>query len=258
MEQSVVVIETAAPSPKRQQGRRVSGKQPSNTGRTPLPIFYAVFGLLVVVGIVVLATRYANRTPPAASNVPIDQAVRPLSVPTGQTPEGYWYKGQADASVTVIEFGDYQCPACAVVFRQRAGEIDDDYVNTGKIKYVFHDFPLPMHPNAIPTAEAARCAGDQGQYWTMHDVLYSRQNEWKDDRNISARLKSYAGELSLDTDAFGQCLDGDRYGRAIQEAITASQRQGINGTPTYLVDEKQVDANGLRAAIDAALTAKGR
>jgi protein-disulfide isomerase len=246
------------PQAKRSPVRRVSGKGNTAARRSPLPIFYALFGLLMVVGIIVLATRYFNGTPIAASTIPIDQAVRPLSVPTGQTPEGYWYKGQADAPVTVIEFGDYQCPSCAVVFRQLEGAIDTDYVNTDKIKFVFHDFPLPMHPNAVPTAEGARCAGDQVQYWAMHDVLYSRQSEWQGDSNVNARLKSYAGELGLDTNAFGQCLDSDKYGQAFQTAITDSTQQGINGTPTYLVDGQQVDENGLRGAIDAALAAKGR
>jgi protein-disulfide isomerase len=92
----------------------------------------------------------------------------------------------------------------------------------------------------------------------MHDLLYARQGEWSDDAAVTARLKAYAGDLGLDTAAFGQCLDSGKYTQAIQEAITDSTRQGINATPTYLVDGKKVDTNGLRAAIDAAVTAKGR
>jgi len=238
--------------------RRVSGEQEAKARRTALPLVYAICGLVVAIGLIAVTVRYRNGTATTASNVPVTQAVRPLTVPAGQTPEGYWYKGRAEAPVTVIEFADYQCPSCAAAFAQLEPGIDKDYVNTGKIKFVFHDFPLAMHSNAAPTAAAARCAGDQGKYWSMHDLLYARQGEWAEDTDVTTRLKTYAGDLRLDTTAFGQCVDNGKYTQAIQEAITDSTRQGINATPTYSVDGKKVDAGGLRAAIDAAVTAKGR
>lgn len=238
--------------------RRVGEKHEGRGGRSALWIVYILGGLLIAVGIAMLVVRYVGGNPITASKITINQAVRPLTVPFGQTPDGYWYKGVAEAPVTVIEFGDYQCPSCAAAFSQIEGGIDKDYVNTGKIKFAFQDFPLPIHPNAKPTAEAARCAGDQGKYWSMHDVLFSRQSEWQGDGNVAARLKSYAEELDLDTARFGRCLDTGKYTLAIQDAIADGTQQGIDVTPTYLVDGKQVDANGLRAAIDAALTAKGR
>ncbi|HEY8596855.1 MAG TPA: thioredoxin domain-containing protein, partial [Thermomicrobiales bacterium] len=139
------------PRPQRPTVRRVSGEREARSRRATLPLVYAIFGLVVVIGLLAVAVRYRNGTPNTASNVPVTQAVRPLTVPIGQTPEGYWYKGQAEAPVTVIEFGDYQCPSCGAAFRQLEPGIDKDYVNTGKIKFVFHDFPLPMHANAAPT-----------------------------------------------------------------------------------------------------------
>jgi protein-disulfide isomerase len=246
------------PRRKRPVVRHVSNTQEAKARRAALPLVYAIFGLVVVIGLIAVTVRYRNGTAITASKVSVTQAVRPLTVPAGQTPEGYWYKGQAEAPVIVIEFGDYQCPSCGAAFQQLEPGIDKDYVNTGKIKFVFHNFPLAIHPNAAPTAAAARCAGDQGKYWSMHDLLYARQSEWSDEADITTRLKTYAGELSLDTTAFGTCVDNGKYKQAIQDAITDSTKQGINATPTYLVDGKKVDANGLRAAIEAAVTAKGR
>jgi protein-disulfide isomerase len=246
------------PQTRTRQARRNSRAAVSTSGRSPLPIFYAIFGLIVVVGVVLLAVRARQDGPLAASNVPVDQAVRSLNAPVGQTADGYWYKGQENAPVTVVEFGDFQCPSCGAAFQAIEPEIDQDYVETGKIKFVFHDFPLPQHANAVPAAQAARAAGAQGKFWAMHDLLYARQAEWENDSNVIPRLKSYAAELGLDQQSLAQALDSQQYAGTIQTAIQDSEQQGINATPTYLVDGKSVDASGLRAAIDAALKAKGQ
>ena len=93
----------------------------------------------------------------------------------------------------------------------------------------------------------------------MHDLLYARQREWQGDKELAPRLKGYAKELDLtDTARFGRCLDNGKYTQAIQDAIADGNGKGVTATPRYSVDGVQVDANGLRAAIDAALTAKGR
>jgi protein-disulfide isomerase len=244
------------------QRRRTSGKRATDAAATrpPLALFYGIFGLLVLVGAVALVLRARAGSPIAPSDVPVGQAIRPLNAPTGQTPEGYWFKGAADAPVTVVVFADFQCPSCAAAFRQIEGGIDSDYVEPGKVRIVFHDFPLPQHANAIPTALAARAAGDQGKFWSMHDLLYSRQGEWQGDDagTIVRRLKGYAAELGLDQATFDSALDGKQAEAAIKAAATDAGRQGINATPTYLVDNKPVTAADLRAAIDAALQAKGR
>src|SRR3954471_6337940 len=144
------------PQTRTRQVRRNSRASVSPTGRSPLPIFYAIFALIIVVGVVLLAVRARQGSPLAPSNVPVDQAVRPLNAPVGQTADGYWFKGNADAPVTVVEFGDFQCPSCGAAFQTLEPGLDQDYVETGKIQFVFHDFPLPQHANAVPAAQAAR------------------------------------------------------------------------------------------------------
>lgn len=218
---------------------------------------------LVAVGVVaaavlVLGMLIARARAGAPSAVPVDQAVRTLRAPTGQTAEGYWYKGGADAPVTVIVFGDFQCPSCRAAHEQIEAVLDRDYVETGKIRVVFHDFPLAMHPNAVPTARAARAAGAQGHFWAMHDLLYARQDEWAGDRDVTQRLLGYATALGLDQQAFKRALNDGQYAAAITAAIADGTSLGINATPTYRVDGTNVGAGGLKAAIDAALRAKGR
>lgn len=223
------------------------------------PRLIAVAAIVVVLlAVGALIVRQRANTPIAASGVPVEQAVRPLNVPTGQTADGYWYKGQADAPVTVTVFGDYQCPACAATFHSIEGGIDQHYVETGKVRFVYHDFPLPMHPNAVPAATAARAAGAQGKYWAMHDLLYARQSEWQTDSEPKRRFASYATELGLDQQAFTKALDDGQVSAAIATAVADGNKQGITATPTYQVDGKVVETSGLAAAIDAALKAKGR
>lgn len=85
-------------------------------------------------------------------------------------------QGNANAKVTLVEFSDYQCPFCARFFTQTEGQIKKEYVDTGKVKFYYRDFPLPqIHPGAQKAAEAARCAGDQGKYWEYHDSLFQNQ-----------------------------------------------------------------------------------
>ncbi len=226
--------------------------------RDRMRLLAAVLTVAVVALTVALIVRARANAPVAASNVPVSQAVRTLNAPVGQTADGYWYKGQDAAPVTVTVFGDFQCPSCLAAYQRIEGGIDQNYVETGKIKFVFHDFPLPMHPNAVPAAQAARAAGAQGKFWAMHDLLYARQTEWADSGAAMKIFKSYAGELGLDQVTFDSAVDNKTYASAIDAAVADSNKQGINATPTYLVDGKAADTNALAAAIDAALAAKGR
>jgi protein-disulfide isomerase len=245
------------PAPKAVRRNSVAKQTPPN--RRSLLVFYGLISLAAIL-IAALVIRGRANGAVGPSNVPVDQAVRLLNAPAGQTDQGYWYKGEADAPVTVMVFGDFQCPACLAAYEQIEGGIDTNYVETGKIKFVFHDFPLTMHQNAIPAAQAARAAGAQGKFWQMHDLLYARQGEWENLSNsdVIARFKSYAAELGLDQTAFNQALDNGTYAAVITAAVNDGNAQGINATPTYLVDGQQTDAGSLTSAIDAALKAKGR
>ena len=140
------------------------------------------------------------------------------------------FKGSGGARVAVIEFSDYQCPFCARYVANTLARIEDDYVDTGKVKYVFRDLPLPFHNQAFKAAEAAHCAGEQGKFWEMHDLLFRNQSALAPER-----LPGYAKTLGLSEDGFARCLETGAFAAAIKQDIADAGTAGISGTPTFLI-----------------------
>jgi protein-disulfide isomerase len=145
--------------------------------------------------------------------------------------DGYPSRGSQSARLVLIEFTDYQCPFCGRHFQQTSPQIDRDYVNTGRVRHVLRDFPLEsIHKDAFKAAEAAHCAGDQGQYWQMHDRLFNSQNALSADH-----LSAYAGALGLDVPSFKRCLDSDKYAGKIRQDLADAQKVGVQATPSFLL-----------------------
>ena len=144
-------------------------------------------------------------------------------------------KGNPDAPVTIIEFSDFQCPYCASFFSDTLPQIEQNYIDTGKVKLVYRDFPLSFHANAEPAAEAAECAGEQGKYWEMHDKLFENQASLS-----AASYKQWAADLGLDTAKFDSCLDSSKYASEIQKDVQDGQAAGVSGTPTFFVNGNKV------------------
>jgi protein-disulfide isomerase len=170
--------------------------------------------------------------------------------------DGFPSKGAASAPVTVVEYGDFQCPACGYFATTMEADFTRDYIDTGKVKFVFHDFPLSQHANAIVAAEAARCANDQQAFWPLHDLLYAKQAEWENSAQPIPQFITYAEQLKLDRGAFESCLNTHKYNSAIVQAQQDALKAGVNSTPTFTIDGRPYDYNGLRAAVDAALAGK--
>ena len=149
-----------------------------------------------------------------------------------------YYEGDENAPVTVVVFDDFQCPFCKKFFDETLPKLKEDYIDTGKVKYVFRHFPLSFHQNAQKAAEAAECAGEQGKFWEMHDMLYSHQDALSVDD-----LKNYASQLGLDTEQFNQCLDSGKYKDKVQNDFNMGVQVGVSGTPTFFINgEKLVGA----------------
>jgi protein-disulfide isomerase len=145
--------------------------------------------------------------------------------------EGAPYKGPENARLTLIEFSDYECPFCSRHFRQTMPRIEKDYVGTGKVKYVFLNFPIEsIHPKALKAAEAANCSGEQGKYWEMHDLLFANQKAL-----TPKDLLQYAQTLDLDIAKFQQCLGSGKQAERIRAEISAGRAAGISGTPTFFL-----------------------
>ncbi|MBR9682677.1 MAG: DsbA family protein [Candidatus Aenigmarchaeota archaeon] len=144
-------------------------------------------------------------------------------------------KGSADAPVTIIEFSDYECPFCARFYTQTYGQIDEKYIQTGKVKYVVRDFPLSFHAQAQKAGEAAECAGEQGQYYEMHDKLFEEGVEG----GVTA-FKQYAVDLGLDTDEFNTCLDSGAMAQEVKDDMSDGQAAGVTGTPAFFINGKKL------------------
>jgi protein-disulfide isomerase len=138
--------------------------------------------------------------------------------------------GKPDAPITLIEFSDYQCPFCQRFVRNTLPALKTDYVDTGKVRYVFRDFPLAMHRQARKAAEAAHCAGEQGKYWEMHDVIFSNQQALKVED-----LKEHASSLDLEPTAFNNCLEQGKYAAEIDKDFADGSAAGVTGTPSFFI-----------------------
>jgi protein-disulfide isomerase len=139
-------------------------------------------------------------------------------------------KGDRNARVALIEFSDYQCPFCGKYTKEVMPQLQDEYVKTGKVKYVFQDMPLDFHKNAFKAAEAAHCAGDQGKFWEMHDLLFQNQTALDPEQ-----LPAHAKSLGLSETAFSQCLESGKFAAQIRQDIAQAGTAGITGTPTFFI-----------------------
>ncbi len=144
--------------------------------------------------------------------------------------------GSKDAPLTLIEFSDYQCPFCGRFYRLILPQIKKDFIDTGRLKYVFRDFPLSMHPFAGKAAQAAQCSGEQGKYFDFHDKVFENQSSM----NIDA-LKSYAKGLGLNMKDFNACLDGGKYADEIKKDMEAGVKAGVRGTPSFILGRTTSD-----------------
>jgi protein-disulfide isomerase len=151
--------------------------------------------------------------------------------------------GDANAKVTIIEFGDYQCPSCRLFWSDVEPRLKKDYIDTGKVKLVFRDFPIvEIHPEAIVAAVAAQCAADQGKYWQYHDKLFREQYNRGEGviRFKVADLKKWGADLRLDTAAFNACVDSERHKEEVAKDYSDGTGVGIQGTPMFFINGRVV------------------
>jgi protein-disulfide isomerase len=204
-------------------------KLPAPAGRAV--VLTAIAAVLAVVG---LAGCGDDAATGAAGDAQARQPAA-LIMPTDGAPS----RGSKDAPVTMVEFSDYQCPFCARYTLETLPQIDKEYIRTGKVRYVFRDFPLiPIHPQAFKAHEAARCAGDQGKYWEMHDRLYENY------RSLApANLVDHARAVGLEMPRFERCLDGGAMTATVQEDLDLARMAGVTGTPAFFIGTTRPDGS---------------
>ena len=203
--------------------------------RSPVTPFYVILGLVAVAGLGVLAYQVYGRD--AGATAPVQVAVDPQAASRAQ---GIAI-GPEDAPVVIYEFADFQCGGCAQFAAFVIPVIKERFVDTGKVRYVFYDYPLTsIHPNAFLAARAGRCANDQERFWPYHDRLYQQQGRWSTERNPTGMFVDYATQLGLDAKAFEACLRSDRFADEVTQNMALAESLGVQGTPTLFVNGKRL------------------
>jgi protein-disulfide isomerase len=168
-------------------------------------------------------------------------------------------QGAGTTGVTLIEYGDFQCPACGSYY-PIVKEVQSKYGD--KIKFQFRSFPLVgLHPNAMTAHRAAEAADKQGKYWEMHDMLYERQSAWSTSKSAASIFKSYAQELGLDMDRYSLDVASAETQTIINKDIEQGKAINVTATPGFVLDGKLLENNprdveAFSALIDAAIAAK--
>lgn len=165
-------------------------------------------------------------------------SVQPNTQPIKVSVDDDPMKGNPDAPITIIEFSDYECPFCGKFYTDTLPLIEENYINTGKVNFVYRDFPIQsIHPNAVPTAMAAECADDQEMFWPYHDMIFENKRTWEKQRGQSLvnELVQYAVVLGLDAEEFTVCLESNKHLDEVRNDLQDGQSYGISGTPGFFI-----------------------
>ena len=149
--------------------------------------------------------------------------------------------GSPNAPVVLVEFSDFQCPFCRKFWSDSLPQIKEKYIKTGKVRFVYRDFPLSnIHPGAEPAAQAAECAEDQGKFWEMHDKIFGEQEKLGQGTiNFEiGDIKRWAREIGLDGAALDTCLDSEKYKAEVAKDYSDGASLGVSGTPHVFVNGK--------------------
>ncbi len=187
---------------------------------------FIIIGVIAVIIIGVSATISTN-------NITSDDTqITPLSI---DTTKGSPVLGLESAPVTIVEFGDYQCPFCQKWNQSTKPLIEKNYIDTGKVKLIYVDFPI-VGPDSIKAHAGSYCAAEQGLYWQYHDFLYANQGHenggWASTNNLKNIVSGISG---LDTDSFSKCIDSGKYEDRVKENKNIASESGASSTPSFIV-----------------------
>ncbi len=187
----------------------------------------AVVGVLALIGYQLWANRPA-------------ETIAAVDYPTGLTPDGYPYKGNPKAKIIIEEYADFQCSVCARYTREVAPRLDEKYVKTGKVYYIFRYFPF-LGPESFRAAEAAACAAEQGRFWEYEHLVFANQRGENMGWFSDERLIGFAVRVGLDRGAFEGCLRSGKYRDFIRGAAEAGRQRGVRATPTIFINGEKIE-----------------
>jgi protein-disulfide isomerase len=172
---------------------------------------------------------------------------------------GYTFGSDA-APVEVTEYGDFECPACATFAVIQMPTIKEQLVATGKVRWRFRDYPLPMHPYSRLAAHAAQCAGEQGKFWEMHDQLFFNHGWAQTGKNPTGLFRDFAKAAGVDLARYDACMESGRYASRIEFSRQEGEQRLVDGTPTFYFNGVKYNgrnnSDAFKAAVDSVIAHK--
>jgi protein-disulfide isomerase len=205
--------------------------------------FYVVLGVLaVVLGIAVFTLLRTGGTAPAAAAGP----------PPTVADDGFrgYSLGQGRAPVEITEYLDFECPVCASFATIQMPTIKEQLINTGRVRWRYRDFPLPIHKYSRFAAHAAQCAGAQGKFFEMHDQLFIHHQWAQTGKDPSDLFRSFAQSSGVDLTAYDACMEAGRYAQRIEFSRQEGDQLLVDGTPTFFANGKKLDFRRLPGSDD--------
>ncbi len=180
------------------------------------------------------------------------------SAPTSAPASGTHVRGGKTAAVTIEEFGDFQCPPCSGMAALLKKE-EEEY--GGRLRVIFHHFPLVNHIHARAAAHAAEAADQQGKFWEMHDLLYKEQGVWSKAEKVEPLFEGYAKSIGMDVERFTKDMQDPKIVERVNEDQKLGSSRGVTSTPTLFINEvllpaDQINPAGVKKAIETALNGK--
>jgi protein-disulfide isomerase len=223
--------------------------------------FYWLLGTVAVLGIAAVGYSVGSNALGKAATEPVevaglDNMETLVSLAQGVT------KGDPAARITIAEFSDYQCPGCGAFALTVKPQLDLLYVQTGKAKFVYYDYPLiSIHPHSFLAARAGRCANDQGKFWEFQSVIFRNQSTWSTKTQVEGDFVDYAVEAGAEKGAFEACLKSDAHADVVSANLRLAEQLGIEGTPTVMISMGRgmarrlmsFDFESIKGAIEALL-----
>jgi protein-disulfide isomerase len=190
--------------------------------------FYLVLGLLAVAGVIGLAATLRGKPVSIPANVAVQVA----------DTAGFrgYVLGSETAPVEIVEFGDYQCPACASFDIVQFPTVKERLIETGRVRWVYRDFPLDnIHPSARTVAHAAACADEQGKYWEAHRFIYESQQDWARSTNPAKAMREIVTSIGVEPGAYDACMQSAKFAGRIQASYDLATRTGVGSTPSFVI-----------------------
>ena len=214
--------------------------------------FYVLLGVVAAVLLVWIATQMRGAGAPTRV-IQMDPNASPAQA------EGYLL-GRADAPVQIVEFADFECPACGQFASVTEPDVRTRLVDQGIASLRLYDFPIneQAHKNSLRASLAAACANDQGKFWPMHDRLFAGQNDWSTyaTDNPTIYFQRYAQEIGLNVPTWQECYDSGKHVGRISSHRAEANRRGVQSTPSFVVGDRMIQGSvpydQLKAAVDSA------